>query len=255
MNYYKFHIGDYLTRTMHLAEAEDLAYRRLLDLYYVTERPLSGDMDELVKRIRLDADVIEPVLEEFFELTDDGWYNERCDDEIKKYRRFVKHNQQIALKQGKLRTQKAAGKRLRKGSEQVEPAVDRRDILRSACGEPEGEPAVDQTNNQEPITKKKDSSSTASTPFETFWTTWPASNRKVAKAACEKIWKSRKLDDTAPEIIAHVRAMKQTEQWRDGFEPAPKTYLTQSRWLDDLPVSNDIGDAAKTGNVAGRRVV
>ena len=31
MNWYKFNIGDYLAETTHLADAEDLAYRRLLD--------------------------------------------------------------------------------------------------------------------------------------------------------------------------------------------------------------------------------
>lgn len=31
MNYYPFHIGDYLTETAHLSWLEDCAYRRLLD--------------------------------------------------------------------------------------------------------------------------------------------------------------------------------------------------------------------------------
>jgi len=36
--WYKFHLGDYITHTTHLSDAEDLAYRRLLDLYYMSEK-------------------------------------------------------------------------------------------------------------------------------------------------------------------------------------------------------------------------
>ncbi|RPP48164.1 hypothetical protein IPC1156_32430, partial [Pseudomonas aeruginosa] len=38
MNFYPFHPGDYMLRTAHLEPLEDLAYRRLLDLYYVGEK-------------------------------------------------------------------------------------------------------------------------------------------------------------------------------------------------------------------------
>ena len=42
MNYYPFHIGDYLSATRHLSWEEDAAYRRLLDTYYTTEKPVAG---------------------------------------------------------------------------------------------------------------------------------------------------------------------------------------------------------------------
>ncbi|NDC25981.1 MAG: DUF1376 domain-containing protein, partial [Proteobacteria bacterium] len=34
MHYYPFHVGDYQAHTAHLTNTEDLAYRRMLDLYY-----------------------------------------------------------------------------------------------------------------------------------------------------------------------------------------------------------------------------
>jgi hypothetical protein len=34
-------------------------------------------------------------------------------------------------------------------------------------------------------------------------------------------------------IIAQVNALKVTEQWTSGFEPAPLTYINQRRWEDD----------------------
>ena len=35
MNYYPFHVGDYIAHTAHLHPLEDIAYRRMLDLYYM----------------------------------------------------------------------------------------------------------------------------------------------------------------------------------------------------------------------------
>lgn len=68
--------------------------------------------------------------------------------------------------------------------------------------------------------------------FVRFWAAWPRSSRKVAKAECLKRWCKRGLESQADGIVGHVIAMKATKQWRDGYEPAPLTYLNQSRWLD-----------------------
>jgi uncharacterized protein YdaU (DUF1376 family) len=92
--WYKFHIGDYIAETMHLADAEDLAYRRLLDWYYISERPLPLDLAAVARRVRLDEDVVTPVLTEFFEKTDEGYINARADKDITRYNKRVKTNSQ-----------------------------------------------------------------------------------------------------------------------------------------------------------------
>ena len=43
VNYYPHHIGDYSKDTSHLTMLEDAAYRRMLDVYYATEKPLPLD--------------------------------------------------------------------------------------------------------------------------------------------------------------------------------------------------------------------
>lgn len=75
----------------------------------------------------------------------------------------------------------------------------------------------------------------ASEAFGRFWETWPTSNRKVAKAKCLQAWDLMGLDEAGDQIIAHVLAMKGSEQWTSGFEPAPLTYLNQRRWEDGPP--------------------
>ena len=86
MYFYQFNIGDYQSHTAHLSDIEDLAYRRLLDWYYLHEMPISTDVDEVARQIRMRShtDSIAIVLREFFKLTDIGWINGRADIEIAK---------------------------------------------------------------------------------------------------------------------------------------------------------------------------
>ena len=87
MHYYQFNIGDYASHTRHLDLLEDLAYRRILDLYYLHERPLNGDATLVAKQIgmRDEAALVRDVLNEFFEKTDEGYVNARADKEIAHY--------------------------------------------------------------------------------------------------------------------------------------------------------------------------
>jgi uncharacterized protein YdaU (DUF1376 family) len=86
MHYYQFNIGDYQSHTAHLSEMEDLAYRRLLDWYYLHESPIPNDLNEVARqiRMRLHSDCITTVLLEYFESTPTGWIHNRADMEIEK---------------------------------------------------------------------------------------------------------------------------------------------------------------------------
>lgn len=86
MNYYPFHIGDYLSATRHLSWEEDAAYRRLLDTYYTTEKALPADLRSVCRLVLATTDsqreAVQIVLDEFFILTPGGWINSRADAEI-----------------------------------------------------------------------------------------------------------------------------------------------------------------------------
>jgi len=85
MNFYPFHIGDYISHTSHLSNEEDLAYRRMIDLYYLSEQPFN-DRSTIARKIRSSVEVVDTILAEFFELLDDqSWHNKRIDEEIAKY--------------------------------------------------------------------------------------------------------------------------------------------------------------------------
>lgn len=95
-------------------------------------------------------------------------------------------------------------------------------------------PTPSSSSSSSSSNNKTPSSASADTPagFATFWSTWPSSPRKVAKASCLKKWINQKLEPLAEQIITNIELMKQTEQWRKGFEPAPMTYLNGRRWED-----------------------
>ena len=202
MIWYKFHLGDYITHTTHLSDAEDLAYRRLLDLYYISEAPIPSDTAFVARKIRLDLDITESVLGEFFELTEKGYQNTRCDAEIAKYQHQVATNRSLGKRGGRP-----------KKTESIT----------------ESKP-----NTNPNKIKNKNKNTLSATRFEEFWAAWPSSKRKVGKAAVMVKWERGGLDEVADAIIANVNDLKSSEQWTGGFEPAPMTYINQRRWEDDV---------------------
>lgn len=93
MHYYNFNIGDYMKHTLHLTPEEDLAYRRLLDMYYDSESPIPTNIPLVSRRLRMDAKIVESVLNEFFDLTEEGYRNYRADGEIADYHKYLAKQQ------------------------------------------------------------------------------------------------------------------------------------------------------------------
>ena len=87
MHYYQFNIGDYASHTRNLSLLEDLAYRKLLDEYYLHERPLNGCITDVARQIGMKDYQAEVafVLKSFFTNKEDAWINKRADREITHY--------------------------------------------------------------------------------------------------------------------------------------------------------------------------
>ena len=126
MNFYPFHIGDYLSHTSHLTDEEDLTYRRMIDLYYQTEEPFT-DTAKLARKVRSSFEIVGSLLHEFFVFEDDAWHNKRADVEIAKYK---------AMKDG---GRKGASIRWHKGSDTPPKPLPNQPLM--------------PTKNQEPRTK------------------------------------------------------------------------------------------------------
>lgn len=220
MIWYKFHLGDYITHTTHLSDAEDLAYRRLLDLYYMSEAEIPLNTELVARKIRLDLDITESVLGEFFEKTETGYFNHRCDAEIARYNKQVENNRSLGKRGGRPKKTESKSNQNRKLTLTEE------------------EKEINTISSQ--ATKSR---------FDEFWAVWPPSKRKVAKSACEAKWRRQALDPLADKIIASVTRLRASEQWLSGFDPAPLTYLNQKRWEDDSETNS------VNGSVFARRVI
>ncbi|WP_054886670.1 DUF1376 domain-containing protein [Pseudomonas sp. NBRC 111130] len=87
MHYYKFNIKDWTRDTAHLSVEEEGVYRRLLDHYYESEKPIPQETKPVIRRLRLAGheEAVVVILGEFFTLEDDGFHHRRCDEEIAKY--------------------------------------------------------------------------------------------------------------------------------------------------------------------------
>jgi len=92
MHYFQFNIGDYRAATAHLSNEEDLAYRRLLDMYYDIESKIPLDTQWVARRIRIEPAVVCDVLNDMFIKQEDGWFHARCDDVIKQYHAMAEKN-------------------------------------------------------------------------------------------------------------------------------------------------------------------
>jgi uncharacterized protein YdaU (DUF1376 family) len=101
MHFYKFNIKDYAVNTTHLTNDEDLAYRRLLDLYYTDEQPIPNNNQLVSRRIRIASEVVDVVLNEFFVLTENGWICDRVEEEIEGYRNLCRKRKEVGANGGR----------------------------------------------------------------------------------------------------------------------------------------------------------
>jgi uncharacterized protein YdaU (DUF1376 family) len=137
MHYYPHHIGDYKSATMHLSNEEDLAYRRLLEMYYDTEANIPLETQWVARRLRVGTEALESVLSDFFVRTEDGWKHSRCDLVIREYHEMAEKNR----RNGKL------GGRPKSSKSKVKNPV-------GSQSDPSGNPVATHSKaNQEPITK------------------------------------------------------------------------------------------------------
>lgn len=90
MNYYSHHIGDFDRATRHLTRIERSVYLDLMFTYYDTEQPLTVDLAALCRKIVARSEeekaAVLAVLDEFFVSTPAGWFHDRCEEELAKFR-------------------------------------------------------------------------------------------------------------------------------------------------------------------------
>lgn len=142
MHYYQFNIGDYRRQTGHLSLVEHGIYRSLLDTYYLTEEPLCADHAKIMRshsiRTEEERTALVNVLSDFFELTEDGYHQASCHEQIDKYREKSE------------KAKKSANARWKGANASKSNA----NALRTVCGEDANHKPI--TNNHKPITTNQE---------------------------------------------------------------------------------------------------
>jgi len=242
MHYFQFHIGDYKSHTHHLTVLEDIAYRRLLDHYYLHEAPIrQRDVARQIGMRDHEQEVLS-VLDEFFVSTEQGFINPRADAEIAKYREMVDAGKRGAAKRWQ--------------SPPDSPPI----------APPNATPIA--TNNHKPITKKPiDTVATPDGVTESVWQDF-LSLRKAKRAAvtqtavngierearkagvslqaalemcCQRGWVGFKADWVAEKMTAAQKAQANMHELTRGLT-APKPFWAKPilakpiLQLDDVPL-------------------
>jgi len=86
--------------------------------------------------------------------------------------------------------------------------------------------------------------------FDDFWNAYP---QKKGKQKALQIWKSKKLDRIADDIIADVQKRQQMDvQWQDKqFIPHGSTYLSKEVWQDEITTTSQVGN--RSPSAGGQR--
>jgi uncharacterized protein YdaU (DUF1376 family) len=136
MHYYQFHVSDYIHDTAHLSIEEDLAFRRLLDLYYTQEKPIPNRTHEIARRIRMakHEDSIQIVLEEFFQfdMENDCWRHNRCDETILAYQAKSERNRVIGKLGGRPKANHVETQTVTKNNPNHKPLTKNQEPLTSS---------------------------------------------------------------------------------------------------------------------------
>lgn len=151
MNYYNRHIGDYLKDTSHLTLLEHGIYTRLMDVYYVRESALPQDQIARLVGARTSEELaaLQSVLAEFFELVSGSWVQHRCEKEIEAY------------SDKSIKAKRSASARWEHKEQNTERNADAMPTHSERNADDVLPARVPITNNQTPITNKKNTSAIA----------------------------------------------------------------------------------------------
>lgn len=258
MHFYAFNIGDYASHTRHLTHMEDLAYRRLLDIYYLQEKPLCENLKAVARLINMReySNEVQSVLEEFFVLDQErGWVHLRADEEIEKY-----HNKQekaamagrtSAMKRSTARATDAQ-RTLNERSTDVEQTFNTNptDVQLNKKHEPRNNPNIknnkkaaasaavsdlvsDVDPNPQPEPVEKPKRKQADHSDENFNRFWEAYDYNVNRHKALKAWKVIAPDAELTEKIIQAAWMYNKANPGKAYYLHATTWLNGKRWEDD----------------------
>jgi uncharacterized protein YdaU (DUF1376 family) len=239
MHYYKLNISDWNLATAHLSLEEEAVYFRLINFYYDTEQPIPTETQSVIRRLRLGchSDTVGLILNEFFELREDGWHKDRCDLEIDLYHNKADKNKENGKKGGR--------------PKKINELDDNPEITQMVS---KNNPNITLTNNHKPITNNQE-------PVIDLGAKAPKRTKFVAPTLDEikQYCQEENLTMNAEKFFYHFEAngwksgSSKIQNWKmackkwassDYSKPAIKQPVRHGEWLadeifeGDLPLTN-----------------
>lgn len=244
MHYYNWKPGGYRKHTDHLTDQEDLCYRRLLDWQYENETPIPKETESVIRRLRLvtvGLDSVSKILQEFFELTENGWWNPQAREQIEAFQRRKITNQTNGKQGGRPKKTESVS--------DGKPNANRRE------SKSKGNSVTQELNNSTPIVPKGTDES--GSELEAIWDAYP---KKVGKrGGMASILAALRRSKLPPaEMLGRVQAYATTLEAAGTelrFIKNPTTWFNQDCFNDTLPPPRREGaknvDFEKNGMLAG----
>lgn len=214
MHYYSFNIGDYASHTSRLTPIEDIAYRRMLDLYYLNEQPLKGCEKVIAREIGLidHLDSVEYVLSKFFVKDENVFRQKRIDIELKKYASNAKN---------KIKAGKASAKARRAKAIEVGTPVEQ--TLNTTSTDEQ------LNNNHKPLTINHKPVIKDICRFAEFWNLYAKkTDSKKCEAKFKRLTKAQ-VDLIFEKLPAYVKSTPDKQ-----FRKNPITWLNNESWNDEI---------------------
>jgi uncharacterized protein YdaU (DUF1376 family) len=223
MHYYSFNIEHYTSHTARLSILEDIAYRRLLDLYYLNERPLNGCCSNVARDIGMVEHLseVEYILTKFFTNSDDQWINKRADIEIQFYQRQKKTAIKAGKASAKARQAKASEQAFNDRSTTVQPISNHESVISNQQSL--------NTNNKIPLKEKTLVGKPDDSEFESLWLLYgKKGNRKTSLQKFNKLNKANLalLKNHLPKYVQSTPDL----QYRKGLQ----SYIEKECWNDEI---------------------
>ena len=220
--YMPFFTGDYLRDTRHLTMSEHGCYVLLLMHCWDQKGPVPLDERKILgicnARSGDEIEAMRRVISEFFVRMSDGYYNTRMQTEIERSEILSRSRSEAGRKGYQARAKQLPNK---------SKAIDKQEHLT-----PSPSPSLSSSPPPQSNTLGRQADR-----FSDWWAIYP---RKRGKAAAQRKWKAKGLDDKADALIADAKNRKVNDgRWIAGYIPDPLTYLNQERWLDELDLRTD----------------
>lgn len=259
MKSYQHHIRDFNNATRHLSRVERSIYRDLIELYYEEEAALPKDLNWIARKVLARSNeeltAVEQVLNEFFTESQQGYYHERCEAEIEKF----KANSSSKAIAGKASAE--ARKRKKQefinnsstGVEQPLNSVETEDQQNSTNHKPitinhkpniyitAGAVSSDESENSDAGTPEKQNSKKPEYPdwFENLWQHYPPRSggndkRKALHAAQARIKSGKDPDYLLQAVLRYAQFVRANGNWGTQYVMQAATFLGPGEHIDNL---------------------